>query len=178
MDISNLSAAKSLKFKLTLDSASDFKKGSFLKIEFTSDVAKFTITPFGPNVSSQTCPIFCKTDAFTSQYLLECIQSEKAKIQRFFFVIEKVYEDCLEVQPYSFSTITEYSTAIEIQVNEDLADRIQEFESKYVWKGYGEPSIFVLNNKTTKKQSAEIAIVAGRSLLLAKLTAENYRIFV
>ena len=103
MDISNLGAAKSLKFKLTLDSASEFKKGNFLKIEFTSDVAKFTITPFGPNVSAQASPVFCKTDAFTSQYLLDCIQFEQEKAECFLFVIERVYEDCLEVQAYSFS---------------------------------------------------------------------------
>lgn len=174
MDISNLGAAKSLKFKLTLDSASEFKKGNFLKIEFTSDVAKFTITPFGPNVSAQASPVFCKTDAFTSQYLLDCIQFEQEKAECFLFVIERVYEDCLEVQAYSFSTITKYSTAIEIQVNEDLVDRISEFERKYVWKGFGEPSIFVLNNKTSKKQSAQIAIVSGRGLLLAKNIGQTF----
>jgi len=174
MDISNLGAAKSLKFKLTLDSAKEFEKGNFLKIDFTSDVTKFTITPFGQSVSHQACPVFCKTDAFTSQYLLDCFQSEKVKTQRFFFVVEGVYDNSLEVQAYSFSAITEYRTAIEIQVNDDLADRIQGFESKYVWKGYGEPSIFVLNNKTTKKQSAEIAIVAGRSLLLAKNIGQTF----
>lgn len=174
MDISNLNAAKSLKFKLTLDSASEFKKGSFLKIEFTNDVTKFTIIPFGPNTSYQAYPVFCKTDSFTSQYLLDCIQSEKSGIQRFFFVIERVYEDSLEVQAYSFSTITKYNTAIEIQVNEELVDRIQEFEREYVWNGYGEFSIFVVNNKTNKKQSADIAIVSGRSLLFAKKIGQSF----
>ena len=174
MDISNLGAAKSQKFKLSLSSTSDFKIGHFLKIDFTRDVTKFTIIQFGPNTSAQAYPIFCKTDSFTSQYLLECIQSEKSGTQRFFFVIENIYEDSLEVQSYSFSTITEYRTTIEIQVNEDLIDKIQGFENKYVWKGYGEPSIFVLNNKTNKKQSAEIALVSARSLLFAKNIGQTF----
>ena len=174
MDISNLGAAKSQKFKLALSSTNEFKIGRFLKIDFTKDVTKFTIIQFGPNTSAQAYPIFCKTDSFTSQYLLECIQSEKSGTQRFFFVIENVYKNSLEVQSYSFSTITEYRTSIEIQVNEELIDKIQGFENKYVWKGYGEPSIFVLNNKTNKKQSAEIAFVSGRSLLFAKNIGQTF----
>ena len=168
MEIYNLGSAKSKKFKLSLNSVENFKRGDFLAIDFTDNILKFAITPYGPNVNSSINLTLGKTDPNTAQYLLDCIHSIKARATIFLFVIERVDGNNLEVQSYCFNTMNEFHTPIDIEVDESIADRIPEFEKRYIWKGYGNPVVFVLNNKIGKRQSADLAFVSGHSLLKAK----------
>ena len=174
MEIYNLGSAKSQKIKLHVQSTDGFVEKTFLKIDYTENITTFEVTSYGTGINPSTNPVLCKTDSFTAQYLLDCIQAIKANSMQFLFVIEKKEINSLVVQSYCFLSMNHYATAIDIQVDESLIDRIPDFEKYYVWKGFGDSTIFIVNNKIGKKQNSEICLVSGRSLLYAKIIGKSY----
>lgn len=177
MDISSVGIAKLPKVKLEFRDTSEFIRGKFLTIKITSNILNFEVIQYGPGIPEKGIHAFATTDAYTAALIRDNIESQNNRSAQYIYVIENVEDSFLEVQPYSFNSIKSFAAALEFQVDESLADRIPDFENKYVWKGYGNAAVFSLNYKKKKSQPAEICFISNRSLLRAKIIGKTVLVY-
>ena len=73
MKISDIYTAKGLKFKLNYISAiSVLAVGTLVRIDITKKENEFIVSQYGVGINpAENKPVLCKTDANTTQYLLD-----------------------------------------------------------------------------------------------------------
>lgn len=179
MKISDIATAKGLKFRLKhLAQSTHFSAGALIRIETTQKEREFLISQYGTGIT-QTAPVLCTAGDSASQYLHEIFAAEQGDSTRCMFVLEGAEESSLEVQAYTFRSITEYKTTIFIQVPEKIS--APKLYRDYVWEQLGEPALFCLNYRDRKKQDTDIRFLSGKRCLVARNTprgiivrSENY----
>lgn len=174
MKISDMYSAKGLKFKLNfLDSSVHFSAGMLVRIEAAQNDCEFLAKQYGAGSGTTASQlVLCKTDSRTAQYILDLFDSERNDSFRCMFAIEVVNDTSLEIQAYTFRSVTEYKTSIYIQVSEKLLEKtnLEKLYKEYVWDQLGEPALFCLNYKNKKKQNADVRLVSGKRYLIAHNT--------
>lgn len=174
MKISDIYTAKGLKFKLNYISAiSVLAVGTLVRIDITQKENEFLVSPYGVGINpAENKPILCKTDANTTQYLLELFETEKIDSFRCMFSVEGVGDSFAEIQAYTFKSVTEYKTPIFIQVPEKLIEgkNLDKLKKDYIWDQLGAPALFCLNYKNRKKQISDVRFFSGKKYLMAHNT--------
>lgn len=174
MKITDIYSAKGLKFKLNyIDSSVHFSPGLLIRIEATQNDCEFLAKQYGAGPGTTTSQlVLCKADIRTAQYILDLFDSERNDAFRCMFAIEGVNDTSLEIQAYTFRSVTEYKTSIYIQVSEKLLEKtnLEKLYKEYVWDQLGEPALFCLNYKNRKKQKADVRFVSGKRYLIAHNT--------
>lgn len=174
MKISDIYSAKGLKFKLNHpDSSVHFSVGMLIRIEATQNDCEFLAKQYGTGSSTTSSQlVLCKADSRTAQYLLDLFDCERNDAFRCMFAIEGANDTSLEIQAYTFRSVTEYKTSIYIQVSEKLLEKtnLDKLYKEYVWDQLGVPALFCLNYKNKKKQNADIRFVSGKRYLIAHNT--------
>ena len=175
MNITDIAAAKHLKFQMKNDDASAlFRSGDFLKIQETSQVRQFTVIAYGGN-RNETDEIFMDVSQETAVFLADLLSTEKQGIFRTLFAVEDVDDKQISVQTYLFDSIVEYATSFVFLIPEELekswsADRLR---SEFVWSGLGQPSVFCLNYRNSRKNQQSIRILGNGKYLQAQLTGRG-----
>lgn len=174
MKISDISTAKGSKIKLFFqDTSAVFTKGSLLRIELTQKEREFLVNQYGLGISlNDNKPLLCKTDSLSAEYIVDLLNTEKSDTFRSLFSVEGINDSSLEVQAYTFKSVTKYKTTIYIQVSEKLLEKTtyEKLYKEYVWNQLGEPAVFCLNYKNTKKQNSDIRFISGKRALTAHNT--------
>ncbi|PKO08624.1 MAG: hypothetical protein CVU40_14295 [Chloroflexi bacterium HGW-Chloroflexi-2] len=174
MKISDIHSAKGLKFKLNfIDSSVYFSAGMLIHIEATQKDCEFLINQYGKGTCTTSSQlVLCKADNKSAQYILDLFESEHNDAFRCMFAIEGVNDTSLEIQAYTFRSVTEYKTPIYIQISDKLQEKtnIEKLYKEYVWDQLGEPALFCLNYKSKKKQLADVRFASGRRYLFAHNT--------
>jgi hypothetical protein len=164
MNISDLHSAKGLKFKLKAENGiSSNLNDTIVNIINTSGKDDFFVECKG------------NRDLFTAEknianHISELLEAEKNKIQKNLFVVDDAHDDYLEIQSYSFASITEYKTTIAIQVSETLLEKntADKLNDIFVYNGIGLPAIFALRYRDQKK--TDIRLLSGNRFLNIKKT--------
>lgn len=175
MDISEISSAKGLKFNLQcVDSNAEFKAGDLIRLEHTREERAFLVSQFGAG-STEAPPTSCIAGRTTAEYLHELLQNEEYRAFRCLFEIDCRDADTLEVQAYTFQSITEYKTPIVIAVAGELEGSvsIDRLNGQYIWHKLGKPALFCMNYKNEKKRSEGLRLVGGRRYLIADRTEQG-----
>ena len=175
MKISEIYSAMGLKIKLNYeDSSAGFQNGNLIRIEPTQDRAVFLVSQYGKNVES-TKTVLCKVSPNTADYLLDLFEGEHEDAYRCMFLIYAVEDICIEVQTYTFQSVTEYKTSINIIVPDKLQEAysIERLQQDYIWDQLGMPALFCLNYKNKKRQSANVRFIGGKRYLIAQNTARG-----
>lgn len=175
MKISEIYSAMGLKIKLNYeDPSAGFQNGNLIRIEPTQDRAVFLVSQYGKKVES-TKTVLCKVSPNTSDYLLDLFEGEHENAYRCMFLIYAVEDICMEVQTYTFQSVTEYKTSINIIVPDKLQEKysIERLQQEYIWDQLGMPALFCLNYKNKKRQSANIRFIGGKRYLIAQNTARG-----
>lgn len=170
MKISEIYSAMGLKIKLNYeDSSAGFQNGNLIRIEPTQDRAVFLVSQYGKNVES-TKTVLCKVSPNTADYLLDLFEGEHEDAYRCMFLIYAVEDICIEVQTYTFQSVTEYKTSINIIVPDKLQEAysIERLQQDYIWDQLGMPALFCLNYKNKKRQSANVRFIGGKRYLIAQ----------
>ena len=171
MKISDISTAKGSKIKLIFqDASTKFIKGSLLRIEPTQNEREFLINQYGQGICAEdNRPLLCKTDSLAAEYIVDLLNTEKTDSFRCLFSVEGINDSSIEVQTYTFKSVTEYKTTIFIQISEKLLEKtsFDKLYREYVWDQLGEPAVFCLNYKNRKKQNADIRFISGKRALAA-----------
>lgn len=189
MKISDIYSAKGLKVKFTFgDQNTDFAKGDLLRVDVTQKEREYLVTKYGASENKKETPVLCHTDYVASGYLLDLFEGEKSDAFRCLFVVDGIGKNYIEIQVFSFNSITEYKTPIYIQVPAEVLEKIriskadeqaskdikktklERLSSEYVWDQLGAPALFGLNYKNRKKQREQIRFVSGRHYLFADNT--------
>ncbi|NLE24356.1 MAG: AAA family ATPase, partial [Clostridiaceae bacterium] len=174
MKISDISIAKGSKIKLIFqDISAKFSKGSLLRIELTQNEREFIINQYGQGICTRdNRPLLCKTDSLSAEYIVGLLNTEKSGTFRCLFSVEGINNSSIEVQAYTFKSVTKYKTTIFIQVPEKLLEKtaFDKLYKEYVWDQLGEPAVFCLNYKNRKKQNADVRFISGRKTLIAHNT--------
>ena len=104
------------------------------------------------------------TDSLSAEYIVDLLNTEKSDTFRSLFSVEGINDSSLEVQAYTFKSVTKYKTTIYIQVSEKLLEKTtyEKLYKEYVWNQLGEPAVFCLNYKNTKKQNSDIRFISGK----------------
>lgn len=174
MKISDVYSAKRLKVKLNyIDSSAHFSAGMLIHIEATQRDTEFLVNQYGAGIGTAASQlVLCKADRLTAQFVLDLIDGERNDAFRCMFAIENINDTSLEIQSYTFRSVTEYKTSIYIQVSEKLLEKtsLDNLYKQYVWDQLGEPALFCLNYKNKKKQNADIRFVSGRRYLISHNT--------
>lgn len=174
MKLSDIYSAKGLKFKLIfIDPSVHFSAGMLIRIETTQNDFEFLAKQYGVGTGTTASQfVMCKADGRTAQYILDLLDSERNNPFRCMFAIEGVNDTSLEIQAYTFRSVTEYKTLIYIQVSEKLLEKtnLEKLYKEYVWDQLGEPALFCLNYKNKKKQNADVRFVSGKRYLIAHNT--------
>ena len=91
------------------------------------------------------------------------------------FLIYAVERTCIEVQAYTFQSVTEYKTSINIIVPDKLREKhsIEKLQQDYIWDQLGMPALFCLNYKNKKRQNANVRFIGGKRYLVAQNTARG-----
>lgn len=178
MNISDIYSAKGLKFKLNIKQ-SDFSidRGALCKIETTQKNQEFFVSQYGANVK-HTSVVLCESSKETANYINDIFAEEKNDIIKVMFIVDDVYEDCIEIQTYIFQSVTEYKTPIEIVVSNKLLEdvSIEKLDAEFVWKQLGTPAVFCLNYKAKKKQRTNVRFVGGKRALIADRIEDNNKV--
>ena len=185
MKVSDIHLAKRKKFKLChSDAPTIFINGALIRLTDTQKENEFLVSQYGVNVSQKNMKAtLCTVDSLTADYLREVNEIEKAGSYRFLYAVDRVNDESIEVQAYSFNSVTAYKTPIFIQVPDSLLEKttIEKLYRQYVWDELGEPALFCLNYKSKKKQNADLRFLSGKRFLLAHNTprgiiavGENY----
>ena len=172
MNISDLYSAKRSKFKLRADKAPELKDAEIVIIEKTGDSQEFLIKTRNG-----------KTDLFTAEKKTACdinelLEIEKNNGYKNLFVVEDVNsknnEFYIEIQSYTFASMTDYKTPITIQVPEKFKEKndAKRLYEMFVYNGIGMPAIFVLQYKDKKK--TDIRLIAGNRFLNIKNTPRGF----
>ncbi len=175
MKISEIYSAMGLKIKLNYeDSSAGFQNGNLVRIEPTQERTVFLVSQYGKNVES-TKTVLCKVSLGTADYLLDLFEGEHEDAYRCMFLIYAVEETCIEVQAYTFQSVTEYKTSINIIVPDKLQEEysIEKLQQDYVWDQLGMPALFCLNYKNKKRQNANVRFIGGKRYLIAQNTARG-----
>ena len=174
MKVSDIHLAKRKKFKLCYsDAPTIFLNGALIRITETQKENEFLVSQYGANVSQANArAVLCRVDSLTAEYLREVNEIEKAGSYRYLYAIDRVNDDSVEVQTYSFNSVTAYKTPIFIQVPDALLEKttIEKLYKQYVWDELGEPALFCLNYKSKKKQNADLRFLSGKRFLFAHNT--------
>ena len=174
MKISDIYSAKGLKIKFTYDDSSvKFVAGMLVRIDSTQKEREYLVSQYAQdeNSTSQN-PVLAKTDPHTAAYLRDLFDGESSDAFKCLFSIEGVANSYIEVQAYTFRTVTEYKTPIFIQVPSTVLNRttLEKLQNEYIWNQLGEPAIFSLNYKNKKKQRDNVRFVSGKHYLYAQNT--------
>ena len=172
MRLSDINSAKGMKIKLIYeDSTASFQEGALLRIEPTQDPHTFLVNQYGEGVATEKS-VLCKVSNQTSSYLMDLFDGERNDAFRCMFVIDDIEIGNINVQAYTFRSVTEYKTAIDIIVPDQLLEKfsIEKLKQDYVWTQLGTPALFCLNYKNKKKQNANIRFVGGKRYLIAENT--------
>ncbi len=175
MKISEIYSAMGLKIKLQYDDVSaEYKKGILVRIEPTQERQFFFVSQYGEGAENDK-EILCKVSSNTADYLLDLFEGEHYGAYRCMFLIEGVEEGFIEVQTYTFKSVTEYKTPINIIVREDLISRFNtvKLQHDFVWNQLGMPALFCLNYKNKKKQNANVRFIGGKRYLIAQNTVQG-----
>lgn len=174
MKISDISTAKGLKIKFIFqDNSVNFVIGALMKVEPTKNEREFLVNQYGQGINAENSkPLLCKTDSSTAEYITDLLNTEKTASFRCLFSVEGINEKSLEVQSYTFNSVTEYKTTIFIQVSDGLLEKttLEKLSKEYVWTQHGEPAVFCLNFKTKKKQTADVRFISGKRAITAHNT--------
>lgn len=172
MKISEIYSAMGLKIKLTYeDTSAGFRKGTLIGIEPTRERSVFLVSQYGEGAENDKA-VLCKTSPSTAAYLHDLFAGEREEAYRCMFLIDGVEAGCVEVQTYTFRSVTEYKTPISIAVPEKLLETcsLEKLRQDYVWHQLGMPALFCLNYKDKKKQNANIRFIGGKRYLIAQNT--------
>ncbi len=175
MKISDIYSAKGLKIKLTYDDVSaGYKEGILIRVEPSQDNQFFFVSQYGKDRKNDNV-ILCKASPNTADYLLDLLEGESYGAYRCMFLIDGVEESFIEVQVYTFQTVTEYKTPINIIVGDEFlkSHNTDNLYQGYVWDQLGMPAIFCLNYKNKKKQKDTIRFIGGKKYLIAQNTARG-----
>lgn len=173
MRISDISSVKGIKIKLNLDDASvNFSEGILLRIEPTQNPERYLVSQYGEGATDRTC-VLCSASPNTAAYLMDLFESEQQNAFRCMFIIEGVAPKYIEIQTYTFRSVTEYKTPVYITISERLSEATtpEKLSQEFVWNQLGMPALFCLNYKTQKKQRANIRFIGGKRYLIAQNTA-------
>ena len=175
MKISEIYSAMGLKIKLNYeDTSNGFKEGNLIRIEASQERQVFLVSQYGEGAESNRT-VLCKASPTTADYLLDLFDGEHTDAYRCMFVIAGVETNCIEVQTYTFRSITEYKTPISIIVPDNLLETcsLDKLQQDYIWNQLGMPALFCLNYKNKKKQNANIRFIGGKHYLIAQNTAHG-----
>lgn len=189
MKITDVYSAKRLKVKFTYsDSANSFAKGDLLRIDITQREREFLITQYAVEKSKDNMPVLCHTDRAASEYIRDLFDGENHGVFKCLFAVDGTGKNYIEIQVFTFNSITEYKTPIYIQVpggvfeklhiskeKEQAAEdvkkaKLDRLASEYIWDQLGAPALFSLNYKNRKKQREQVRFVSGRHYLFADNT--------
>ena len=175
MKISEIYSAMGLKIKLNYeDSSAGFQEGNLIRVEQTTDREVFLVSQYGKDIQNQKA-VLCRVSPGTADYLLNLFEGEHEDAFRCMFLIDGSETNCIEVQTYTFQSVTEYKTPITIVVTDKLLQSTspEKLKQDYVWNQLGMPALFCLNYKNKKKQNANIRFVGGKRYLIAQNTARG-----
>lgn len=174
MKLSDTYLAKRKKLKLCHPEAKEvFVSGALISITATQNEREFLVNQYGRNSNQAKMKVaVCSVDPLTAEYLQDVAETERIGSKRFLYAIDRVENESLEVQTYSFNTVTDYKTPIFIQVSDKLLERVDtdKLYERYVWDELGEPAVFCLNYKSRKKQNTDIRFLSGNRFLIAHNT--------
>lgn len=109
MNISDISAAKHLKFQLKNDDAASlFKVGDLLHIQETGKVRQFTVIPYGGD-RAESEEYFMYASQEIAAYLIDLLMGEKQGFYITMFAVEEVDTDRIGVQAYRLDCQAEYA---------------------------------------------------------------------
>lgn len=171
MKISDIYSAKGLKLKFTFeDSSVSFASGMLIRIDTSQKEREYLISKYAYEEGTESKnPVLAKTDSHSAGYLRDLFDGEKSDSFKCLFSIEGVGNSYIEVQAYTFRTVTEYKTPIFIQVPANVLKKttLEKLQNEYIWGQLGEPAIFSLNYKNKKKQRDNVRFVSGKHYLYA-----------
>lgn len=175
MKISEIYSAMRLKIKLSFeDTSAGFKEGNLIRIEPSQERHIFLVSQYGEGAKSNKA-VLCKTSSTTADYLHDLYEGEHEDAYRCMFLIDGVEADCIEIQTYTFQSVTEYKSPISIIVLDKLLETysIEKLQQDYVWNQLGMPALFCLNYKNKRKHNASIRFIGGKRYLIAQNTARG-----
>ncbi|MGN0441542.1 MAG: DEAD/DEAH box helicase [Acutalibacteraceae bacterium] len=175
MKISEIYSAMRMKINLNYeDMSAGFQAGNLIRIEPTKDRQVFLVGQYGEGAENNKA-VLCSVSPSTADYLLDLFKGEHEDAYRCMFLVDGVEDTSVEVQTYTFQSVTEYKSAINIIVSDELLERHkpEELYREYVWDQLGEPALFCLNYKNKKKQNANIRFIGGKRYLIAQNTARG-----
>ena len=177
MKISEIYSAMGLKIKLNYEDASaDFREGNLIRIEASHEARTYLVSQYGEGVTNNRT-VLCKVSPDTDDYLADLFAGEHEDAYRCMFLIMGAETGGLEVQTYTFRSVTEYKTPISIIVTDKLLEEfsIEKLSKEYIWNQLGMPALFCLNYKNKTKQRANLRFIGGKRFLTAQNTASGIR---
>ena len=175
MKISEIYSAMGLKIKLNYeDTSADFQKGNLIRIEPSHEIRTFLVSQYGECVPNSKT-VLCKASPNTGKYLADLFEGEHEHAYKCMFLIVDVVDGSLEVQTYTFRSVTEYKTPISIIVSDKLLEKhaVEKLSKEFIWNQLGMPALFCLNYKDKKKQRANLRFISGKRYLVAQNTARG-----
>lgn len=107
MNISEIYSAMGLKVKLNYENTSvRFTQGALVRIAPCSNEQTFMLDQYGEGVK-ETGTIICKAGRSHADYLHELFAGEYSGAYKCMFVINGISDDSLEIQTYTFRTVTD-----------------------------------------------------------------------
>jgi len=173
--ISEIYSAMGLKIKLNYeDTYADFHEGNLIRIEASQETRTFLVSQYGDGVSNSKT-VLCNASPNTADYLADLFEGEHEDAYRCMFLVVGLEVGSLEVQTYTFRSVTEYKTPISIIVSDKLLEEysVEKLSQEYVWNQLGMPALFCLNYKDKKKQRANLRFIGGKRYLIAQNTARG-----
>lgn len=171
MKISDIHSARRFKFRLNFESIpkTTYSIDGLIRIFRTNKATEFYVEPFGQSHE------ILSADKPTADCIDDLLQSEEQKIFHCLFVIEGVNSKSIEIQAYTFRSMTEYKTPIVIKVAQTVLEKntLQQLEKMFVWEGLGQPTIFSLRYKDSAKKKADIRLLSDKCFLFAHNTARG-----
>lgn len=164
-----------LKIKLAYDDLeAGYKKDVLIRIEPSQERQFFFVNQYGENKENDK-DVLCKASSDTADYLLELLDGEQCDAYRCMFLIDGVEDGYIEVQSYTFRSVTEYKTPINIIVRDKLLETYstEKLQQDYVWNQLGMPALFCLNYKVKKKQNANIRFIGAKKYVIAQNTVRG-----
>jgi len=171
MNISDLHSAKGLKFKLHSDKAQGLKD-VVISIEKTNDSLEFFVK------TRNGKPDLFTAEKKTARDINELLEIENNHGYKNLFVVEDEYqrnnEYYIEIQSYTFASITDYQTPITIQAPEIIVKKhnTNKLYDMFVYNDIGMPAIFALRYKDKKK--TDVRLIAGNNFLNIKNTSRGF----
>ena len=175
MKISEIYSAMGLKVKLNYyDSSVKFKPDVLVRIEQSKDRQMFLVSQYGEGADDEKS-VLCQAGPQTADYLLDLFSGEYNNAYRCMFLISDVEDDHIVIQSYTFQSVTEYKTPINIIISDRLAKSVtaDKLRNDYIWNQLGMPALFCLNYKNRKKKNANIRFVGGKRYLIAQNTVQG-----